>query len=57
MNKKSIKIKQKINQEKELSPFQKRMDYEDDFILSFNGKPSMSREEALRILGFEEDKK
>ncbi len=56
MNKKKKKSKVKSD-EKPLTPFEKRMNYEDDFILAFKGKPSMTREEALRQLGFKEDKK
>ena len=50
-------INNKGNITKQKSSFQERMSYEGGTYTPPNGIPSMSREEALRILGFDEDKK
>jgi hypothetical protein len=55
MNKKKKKRKVKSD-EKPLTPFKKRMSYEGGTFTPPNGKPTMTREEALRQLGFEGEK-
>jgi len=52
MNKKKKKSKAKSD-EKPLTPFEKRMSYEGGTFIPPNGIPSMTKEEALRQLGFE----
>ncbi len=54
MKKKKQKSKPKRD-EKPLSPFEKRMSFEEGPIAPIDGKYTMTREEALRQLGFEPD--
>ncbi len=54
MKKKKQKSKPKRD-EKPLSPFEKRMSFEEGPIAPIDGMYTMTREEALRQLGFEPD--
>ena len=56
MNKKKKKSKVKSD-EKPLTPFEKRMSYDGGPIKPIDGKYTMTREEAMRQLGFLEEEK